>query len=995
MAGGKTISTSETKAEALALQSSAQGVTIPVVHGTARISGNLVDYLDFKAIPHTTTQSSGGKGGGPKFSNTTYTYSVSLVMGLCEGPVSSVTKVWRGKATFPSPGAIGGTLLGGAVGQAVWSPLTTIYGGSHALAYSGLACVAAQDYDLGGTAQVENHNFEVVTPSAFQYAGSPDADPATIATDWLTNSRWGVGASSSLIGDTADFSNYCRCAGLMLSPALTEQGPASDAIKKLLDMTNSQAVMADEQIHFVPLGDENLTGIGISYTPDLTPIYDLTPDQFLADQGQSPIRIRRKTPADAFNSVKVEFKDRANDYNTSMAQAEDRASIDLYGPKPAAPITAHWACTMQAAQTIAQIWLKRYRYILNTYEFRLPWNFAALLPTNIVTLSDPEEGLDRAPVRITKITEDDNGYLIEAEDFPHSVGAHSLYDLPVSDGYRHDYNVSPGSVVAPVFIEPPVELTTTGLEVWVAVAGSNPAWGGCHVWASYDGTNYKQLATIYGGARYGSLTAAAGAGSGAAVSVQLAGNGGQLLSGSATDAANMATLCWVRGSGPSDPPEFFAYRTATLTGANAYDLTGLVRGAYESKTGAQAIGSQFVRVDQALVKSEPLQPSMIGQTLHFKFVSFNTYGGALEDISAVTDYTYTVRGDMALLPPPNVTSFVVSTQADGTRQFDWNWGAGTKPADLKGYVLRYLQGAGPYTWEQLQPFDTDDGFHTASPLESNLLLAGAYVFAIKTVDTFGVEAEDAVFIDATLPDPRLGNAIEYVDYFQAGWPGTLTHAEVQTHGGESVLVVSDQATWGTIPSTWDSWSRWVYNPYTSFQYETPMVDFGAAVAVLPIANYIVDGTVSAFEVATSTDGGATWSSWSAVAGSITTRYAKTRLTVSIPTGSSTGPGVTPVCVLKRFTVTYIGKVSSETGNDENIAAYTGAHRIATGDVRLPTSKTWVHISRVSVALQGVGGGWSWVLIDKDLTNGPRIKIFNGTTLADPPLIDWTIEGIPA
>lgn len=994
MSGGKTISTSETKAEALMLQSSAQGVTIPVVHGTARISGNLVDYLNFQAIPHTTTQSSGGKGGSPKFSNTTYTYSVSLVMGLCEGPVTSVTKIWRGKNVYPSPTALNATLLTGALGQAVWSPLLTLVGGAHAITYSGLACIAAQDYDLGSSAQVENHNFEVVTPSAYQYNGSPDADPSTIAAAWLTNAQWGVGASSSLIGDMTDYSNYCRCSGLMMSPALTEQAAASDSIKKLADLTNSQIVMADGKIHLVPLGDEALTGVGISYTPDVTPIYDLTPDQFLCDPGQSPIRIRRKTPADAYNSVKVEFLDRANDYNVNMAQAEDRASVDLYGPRPAQPISAHWACTMQAAQTIAQVWLKRYRYVLNTYEFRLPWNFASLLPTNIITLTDPEEGLDRWPVRITKITEDDSGYFLEAEDFPSSVSSHSLYSLPVSDGFKHNYNANPGSVVAPTFFEPPVELTTTGLEVWVAVTGSSVYWGGCVVWASYDGTNYKQIDTIYGGARYGTLTATEGSSTGATASVQLSGNGGQLLSGSATDAANLATLCWIRGTDPSDLPEFFAYQTATLTGANSYDLTGLVRGAYDSASNAHAINSKFVRVDGAIAKSEPLQSSMIGQTIHFKFVSFNTYGGAMEDISTVTDYVYTVHGDMALLPPPNVTSFVVSTQADGTRQFDWNWGAGTKPVDLKGYVIRYLQGAGPYTWDQLQPFDTDDGFHTASPLETNLLLAGSYVFAIKTVDTFGVEAKDALFIDAVLPDPRLGNAIEFVDYFQAGWPGTLTHCVVQTHNGENVLVVADQASFATIPSTWDAYLRWVWDPYTSFIYETPSIDFGAAVAVLPVANYIADGTVTAFEVATSPDG-TTWSAWSAVAGSVTTRYVKSRLTVTIPVGSSTGPGVTPVCVLKRFTVTYIGKVSSETGNDESIAAYTGVHRLGTGDVRLPTSKTWVHISRVSVALQSVGGGWSWVLIDKNLTNGPRIKIYNGATLADPPLIDWTIEGIPA
>lgn len=994
MGGGKTISTSQTRAEVFQFQSSAQGVTITVAHGTTRVPGNLLDYLGFTAVPHTTTQSAGGKGGGaPRMQNTTYTYQVSVVMSLGEGPATSVTKVWVGKSVYPSIAALGGSLLYGTLGQALWSPLTTLAGGAHQLEYSGLICAAVLNYNLGDTAQIENHNFEVVTPSAGEYNSLPDAVPGTVATDWITNQRWGGGASSALIGDLTMYNNYCKCAGLLISPALTDQAPLSDRLSLLADLTNARIVKVDSQIFFVPMGDEPLTGVGVSYTPNLTPLYDLTPDQFLSDPNGSPLRIKRKTPADAFNQVKVEYRDRSQDYNTAIASAEDLASVQVYGPRPAPNIKADWLCTAQAAQICAQIWLKRYRYILNTYEFRLPWNFADLIPTNIVTLTDPAEGLVREPVRIVSITEDDNGFMVQAEQFPQSVAAHSTYPLQVADGYKHDYNVSPGSVVAPVFIEPPVELTTTGLEVWLAVTGSLPAWGGCHIWASYDGTNYKNIGTVYGGARYGALTASMSSGPSVSAAVQLAGNGGQLLSGSATDASNLATLCMVRDS-VSSAPEFFSYQTASLTGTNAYTLSSGVRGAYSSVVAAHPNAAQFVRIDDAIVKGDPLQPDMVGQTMYVKCQSFNIYGGAVEDLSSVVTYTYQITGAMALLPPPNVANFLVNTQADGTRQFTWNWGSGTKPVDLKGYVLRFLQGTGPYTWEQMQPFDTDDGFHTASPLESNLLLAGAYVFAIKTVDTYGVESANAVFINATLPDPRLGNAIEYIDYYQAGWPGTLTQCSVQTHNGENVLVVDDQATWSSIPSTWDAYTRWVWDPYTSFQYVTPAIDFGATTSVLPVSNYLVDGQVSAFELATSSDG-TTWSGWSAVAGSVTTRYIKIRLTVAIPTGSSTGAGITPVSVLKRFTVAYIGKVTEETGNDLNPTTLTGVHRIAAGDIRLPTSKTWVHISRVTVTIQGVTGGWTWSLIDKDLTNGPHVRIYNGATLADPPLIDWTIEGIPS
>jgi hypothetical protein len=990
MAGGGTISTSETRAEALQLQSSAQGVTIPVVHGTARVAGNLVDYQDFRAVAHTTEESSGGKGGGPTMENTTYTYTVSLVMGLCAGPVTNVTRIWRGKKTYYSLGDIGATLLHGNLGQAMWSPLTTINGGAHALAYSGLACVAAQDYSLGSSAQVENHNFELVMPSAYEYNGLPDAVPSTIAFDWLTNPVFGGTIDSGVIGDMAMYSAYCKCANLLLSPALTEQATLAERIKTLCDLTNSQVVMADEQLHFVPLGDEPMTGVGVTYTPDLTPIYDLTPDHFLADSGQSPIRIKRKTPADAYNCVRVEYRSRDQDYNTAIAEAKDIAAISLYGLRVAPTVDAKWCCNKGTANTIAQLRLKQYLYVLNTYEFALPWSFARLLPTNLVTLTDPAEQLDRAPVRITTITEDDGGFKIEASEFPHSVSAHSSYPLQVSDGFKHDYNVAPGSVQAPAFIEPPVELTTTGLEVWVAVAGLSSAWGGCHVWVSMDGTNYKKLTTVYGGARYGTLSAAATASDGT-LAVQLVDTGKQLLSGSAADAAALNTLCWVRQPGAA--PEFFAYAGATLVGAGAYNLGGLVRGAFDSGASVHTSGSQFARIDQAIIKSEPLQPSMIGQTLRFKFVSFNIYGGGLEDISTVTEYTYRIAGEMALLPPANVASFTVATQADGTRQFTWGWGTGSKPADLQGYVLRYLQGAGPYTWEQLKPFDTDDGFHTSSPVESNLLLAGAYVFGIKTIDKFGVLAKDAVFIDATLPDPRLGNAIEFADEHASNWPGTLSGCVRDVWEGDQILRADDQATWATLPATWAAWTRWVWDPVTSFTYTTQVVDLGTTVAVLPVANAVADGVVT-FEIATSADG-TTWSAWASVAGPVLTRYIKSRVTVALAAGSPSGPGVTPIATLRRLTISYIGKVSTETGNDVSTAGFTGVHRIAAGDVRLPTQKVWAHISRVTVTLQGVGAGWDWVLIDKDGTNGPRINIHNGSGALSDALIDFTIEGIAA
>lgn len=345
-------------------------------------------------------------------------------------------------------------------------------------------------------------------------------------------------------------------------------------------------------------------------------------------------------------------------------------------------------------------------------------------------------------------------------------------------------------------------------------------------------------------------------------------------------------------------------------------------------------------------------------------------------------------------PPPAVDNFTISTQADGTRLIAGGYLSANRPVDLAGYRIRYLAGSGSYTWSSMQPFQTDTGFFTTLPVETNLLLAGTYTLGIVGVDTSGNESVTPNFIVATLPNPRLGDVIELIDEQATGWPGVLTDCVAESWNGSIALRARDQATWSStdpIPSTWAAWTRWVWDPVTSFSYVTSVTDFGSSFAVLPVVAYTASGTVTT-EVATSSDG-TTWSSWAAIASTVVTRYIKCRITVSVPSGSSTGPGVTPVCTLSALSVSYVGKVTSETGNDLDTSTVTGAHRIGTGNIRLPSSRVWAHISRISVTLQNVSAGWTWTLIDKDGTNGPQIKIYNGSGSLADALIDWTIEGV--
>lgn len=99
-------------------------------------------------------------------------------------------------------------------------------------------------------------------------------------------------------------------------------------------------------------------------------------------------------------------------------------------------------------------------------------------------------------------------------------------------------------------------------------------------------------------------------------------------------------------------------------------------------------------------------------------------------------------GDPYAAPPPDVSMFLISIQADGTRQFDMAM-PGTPPPDFAGYAIRYRLGTG-WTdyWGELEPLHT--GLLTASPYETNQLAAGTYTFAVKGFDDSGIESENAV-----------------------------------------------------------------------------------------------------------------------------------------------------------------------------------------------------------------------------------------------------------
>jgi hypothetical protein len=670
--GTTTVSTSDKRINSMRIQQSAYGLTQPLVYGKNRVAANMFWYGDFKATAHTTTTKSGGKGGKTKTKNTTYTYSASLMLGLCENKIKDIGIVWRDKeqiVTKTEGGVqlkpidqVGFELFDGDHNP-VWGYLASKHP-DEAVHYPFLGYVACANYDLGGSAALSNHNFEVISDITFSET-IHDANPADVIEDFITNPRYGAAPSLNM-ADLSEFRTYCAATNLLISPALTEQREAFEIINEIVEAVNCAVVPSPDGLKIRSYGDSAVTGNGVTFTPNLEPVYHLTDDDFLGED--QPVRVRRSRDTDAYNHCQIEYVNRFNQYNTETVEAKDQANIEMFGLRTQDPVKFDFFCEPKIARHAVQLLLQRKLYVRNEYEFELGWKYCRLEPMDIVTITDESLGLNQFPVRITRVEEDEEGVLsITAEEL--AVGSRSAveYDLQSSNGYQGG-NEEPGNVNAPAIFEPPLELTDGKSQIWVAASGGIN-WGGCNVWASIDNTTYEMIGTIYGSARYGTLVSAIDADD-TSMQVQL-NTSSQIFGGTLEDAEVDATLCKVGD-------EYINYIDATLDGSGRYTLSSMLRGRFDDASSHNA-GESFVRIDRAIFEYD-FNSNMVGKQIYLKFTSFNGLEQKEETLDEVTAYSYTINGGR----PAGVKGLSLQSAFEGT-SFKVQW---QSAAGATGYIVQ-------------------------------------------------------------------------------------------------------------------------------------------------------------------------------------------------------------------------------------------------------------------------------------------------------------------
>ena len=447
-----------------------------------------------------------------------------------------------------------------------------------------------------------------------------------------------------------------------------------------------------------------------TWTPNTTPVYTLGDDDFMVQESSvgtylgvtpggpalrmgagpitggftdDPVHIIRSTPADALNMVQLEVTDRGTSYNTSITEAFDQGSIDLYGIRRDTSVKARAIVDPYFVATIAaQLVLQRQLLYRNTYSFQLGWKYILLEPMDLVQVTDIRLGAQALTVRITEIEEDDEGTLsVTCEDWFGTPGA-VIYPPPIpseafggvsslgtggatatpyarqsgaSEASTPNYGEAAPSVNPPFIFEPTAQLLTaqgqTSPYIVIGLSGGpaagptggnySPVWGGAAVYVSLDGSTFAPFGEQIGTSVMGYTAADCGP-TGASLAVDLAESDGELNSVSPTLAANATSLCAVRT--PAGELELLSYTTATLTAPDQYTLSGLYRGLYGTFAVDLPAGSQFLALGTGTVFYQVLPAQLVGQTIYFEFPSFNLVGGGAQSLADTTVYEYIPSG---------------------------------------------------------------------------------------------------------------------------------------------------------------------------------------------------------------------------------------------------------------------------------------------------------------------------------------------------------------
>ncbi len=144
------------------LTGASEGASVQQIYGRMRVSGQVIWATRFKEVAKT---SGGGKGGTRSPATTSYAYSISLAIALCQGEITRIGRVWADGAEV-APDDLNIRVYHGTENQLPDPKIAAVQGAGFVPAYRGMAYVVLEDLDLSQFGnRVPQFSFEVSRPS--------------------------------------------------------------------------------------------------------------------------------------------------------------------------------------------------------------------------------------------------------------------------------------------------------------------------------------------------------------------------------------------------------------------------------------------------------------------------------------------------------------------------------------------------------------------------------------------------------------------------------------------------------------------------------------------------------------------------------------------------------------------------------------------------------------------------------------------------------------
>ena len=191
-----------------AVQTSTDGAPIAEVWGTIRLAGNVIWATQIKEtrVEEDVGDGKGGMGGGGA-TQVSYKYSVSMAVGICEGPITGIRRIWADSKLIYSV-AVGATpetfsantsrgtitFYLGTETQTADPTIAAAEGAANTPAFRGVCYAVFTDFQLADFANhIPNFEFEVVKDGTKSYPNFTNQPSSGLPIPMVVDERRGVG----------------------------------------------------------------------------------------------------------------------------------------------------------------------------------------------------------------------------------------------------------------------------------------------------------------------------------------------------------------------------------------------------------------------------------------------------------------------------------------------------------------------------------------------------------------------------------------------------------------------------------------------------------------------------------------------------------------------------------------------------------------------------------------------------------------------------------